>query len=483
MAAQKRNLKEYPPPAEEHRLVIGGGRRFAHAVDPNQVAFPYLCALGAGPVLLKNACCIVPTSPWENDKGDQPTFGGQLGEEFVLQGEGEKRETYPKLSRELLSKCLPGNMHGQVSHREYLASKLVQRIVAARPVELLKRYVVFNGLCHNPHTLQIDEDSANGFQEYKIGILFDRALDKSRGFDGVTEDGSPYFVGASEPDDQAVGSLVFMLRPGVDEAHDPSFDQHQQEEESVLSSLQDSQPWVLHQFTKADLTALGSPPAPHFFRKYNCESYEPLDVDALHKASRELHGEAGRDKWVFSAAYREVPDMRPNEPVGKKWETYPPVTSERSCYGFLADPAPASDDAQMIYRILKCLSEPGRTFSSTSAPAKLYEASALAKRKILEEKVEAAEQQAALWREKYDQQLDKLADKSAELETALRATKRIKRGEVAVVEDGCFLVAAPGSDVFLTQQGPDKLPLPLSLPTQRPAQVVIPGVPASMPQF
>ena len=65
-----------------------------------------------------------------------------------------------------------------------------------------------------------------------------------------------------------------------------------------------------------------------------------------------------------------------------------------------------------------------------------------------------------------------------------RVTKRAKRGEVVIVEDGCFLVAAPGSkDVFLYGQGPDKLPIRLSLPTTYEAQVSIPGMPATLPQF
>ena len=125
----------------------------------------------------------------------------------------------------------------------------------------------------------------------------------------------------------------------------------------------------------------------------------------------------------------------------------------------------------------------GGALATTKADDKLVKAHKLAVHREMETKVKTAEESAAEWREKFEQERDALRDKTEEMEAMERVTKRAKRGEVVIVEDGCFLVAAPGSEVFLTQQGADKLPVPLALPAARPAQIVIPGMPATMPQF
>lgn len=441
----RRTLKDYPQPKETAKLVVGGGTRFACTVDESQVAFPFLHTPGDGPVHYEDACCILRTSPSNDEQG-------RVGEEFVLQGEDDSLEVYPKLSQELL---------GGVSHREYLASKVVQKIVMSRPPELFTRYVVYDGLCHDPRSRALDEEQTGAFSAFKIGMLFPKPLDKSRGFDGVDKRGSPFFLGEKDVDKSAVGALVFMLRPGIDESADQS-------EKSTLSVLQESQPYVLHQLTKADVAAL--PRTDTFFSKYTGADYKPLDIDGIHKQSKAENPDDS-SKWTFGPAYSYVSDL--------EWEAYPPVSCKKECFGFLKDPPESSDDAQTIARILRCVSDPHKAFSSVSVPPRLHEASQLAKRKAMEDKVEAAQADAAHWREKFEQERDALVDKEAELKQALRAAKRIKRDEVATVECGCHLVAAPGSEVYLKQQGADKPPLLLSLP----AQVFIPCMPAAMPEL
>lgn len=454
MATMTRTLKDYPPPKESSRLVIAGGSRFASAVDERQVAFPFLHTPGDGPVHYEDACCTVRTSPPNDEQGS-------VGEEFVMQGEDDNLCVYPALSDELLRGCAPG-AEGGVTHREFVASKVVQKIVMSRPPGLFARYVVHDGLCHDPRSRAPREELTAAFSKFKIGMLFSELLDKTRGHDGVDEQGRPFFLGEAAADEEAVGALVFLLRPGVDEAS---------VRVGQLRGLQDSQPYVLNQMTKADIALL--PKTDTFFAKYTSASYKPLDIDALHKQSKAEHPDDS-SKWIFGPAFRMCEDDS-----GDTWEVYPAVSCKKACFGFLSDPPESSEDAQTLARILKCVSEPHKAFASVAVPPRLQEASQLAKRKAMEDKLEAAEAEVAHWREKFEQGRDALVDKDAELKQALRASKRIKRDEVATVECGCHLVAAPGSEVYLKQQGADKPPLLLSLP----AQVFIPCMPAAMPEF
>jgi len=477
---QTTTSKKYStPPAHQSPIVIAGGGKFAHAVHPDQISYP---ALSDGEAVHHaDACIVVRTSDAESTEG----------EEFVLQGDAENVVQYPTLSLDFLSKCtenLAAGQAGQVSHREYMANEVVEKIVKTRGHDFLVRYAFLDGKCFDRRTREELSEARSEFKHLKIGLLFKTKLDKTRGFDGLDSHGRAYLPDTEDPVEGLEASFVFMIRPGVDESHDPSFDEEQMHTSSILPALLASWPYMLHQLTRPDVAVLektvdGTSVDWAFFKPYTGEGFANIDVAAALIDSRDAHANSEHPEtdWMFYPAFREVP-VQDGDTLTKTMAMMAPTKGTRYDMAFRGPPE-ASTDAQIVDRIMKCIRTTGKTFASTKPDDKLVKAHKMAIYRDLESKVTTAQQSAAEWREKFEQERDNLRDKTEEMEAIERTTKRAKRGEVVIVEDGCFLVAAPGSEVFLTQQGADKLPLPLALPAGRPAQIVIPGLPATMPQF
>lgn len=475
MTKQPTMSKKYTVvPTDASQIIIAGGAKFAHSVHPDQLSYPALSD-GAS-VKHTDACIVVRTSDAD----------GTAGEEFVLQGDAEDVVQYPTLSLDFLSKCTGTQLSGQVSHREYMANEIVKAIVQKRSQDLVERYAFLDGQCFDHRSREAEAKAE--FKDLKVGLLFKQKLDKTRGFDGLDEEGRAYLPGQEEPVAGLTASLVFMIRPGVDESHDPSFDEDQMQVQSVLPGVLDDSPYVLHQLTRGDVGLLkkvveGTSVPWFFLAPYAGEGYAQIDIAAALTDSRQSDPDAEDpvSAWAFYPAFREVPDPD-GDALSKKMAMMSATKGTRYEMAF-REPEESSTDAQTVDRIMKCIRSANKTFASTKPDDKLVKAHKLAVYRELETKVKTAEESAAEWREKFEQERDNLRDKTEEMEAMERVTKRAKRGEVVIVEDGCFLVAAPGSEVFLTQQGSDKLPVPLALTGPRAAQVVIPGMPATMPQF
>lgn len=465
----------HPHNQEVAKAVVRLNQGHAVTFHPDQIAFPDI--VSESPVTLEEGAVTILTSATE----DNPRGGAEF-KVYATSLDPDTKHKYPALAPSFLHSCAAtADIQGQITQSEFLAWKTAQHIVDNNVTDtfgsrtLFVRYVVNNGLNFDPETRVVDEDVKPAC---KIGILFPFRVDKTRGSDGIADDGRVFVPGEDQPIWTSKAALVFAIRPGVDETHDPSFDETQGETASILPALQERQPLLFNvlsakqkdwmQSARPDLT---NKPC---FAKFMATT---LDIKAEFLRGRADHPDpADEHLRPFNFAFHKV-SVEEDGAVRAKWTRMPRINGKEPLYGAIKVPSEDSPDHQVAFQICECIRTPDLVFDKVKIPAnmskamiRLKEEASKAELKALQHKLNLAQEHAKVSRERAE-------DAEKELEEFRAAAKYAKRGDVVVVADGCHLVTPAGAEtVFLTAQGPDKnTPVALNLPRDGKAQIFIPA--------
>lgn len=455
-----------------------------HAVTfhPDQIAFPDI--VSESPVSLEEGTVTILTCASE----DNPRGGAEF-KVHAISSDPDTKHKYPALPASFLHTCAAtADIQGQITQSEFFACKTAQHIVDNNVTDtfgsrtLFVRYVANNGLNFDPETRAVDDTARPAS---KIGVLFPFRVDKTRGSDGIADDGRVFVPGQTEPIWTSKAALVFAVRPGVDETHDPSFDETQGETASILPALQERQPLLFNVLTakQKDWMQTARPDLANkpCFAKFKETT---LDIKAEFLRGRTEHPDpADEHLRPFNFAFHKVSSEEEDGVVNAKWTRMPRVNGKEPLYGAIKVPAEESPEHQVVFQICECIRTAELLFDKVKIPAnmsktmiRLKDEASKAELKALQDKLDLAQEHAKVSRERAD-------DAEKELEEFRSAVKYARRGDVVVVGDGCHLVTPAGVEtIFLTAQGVDKnTPVPLNLPRDGKAQIFIPAPPPTVP--